>query len=110
MVSRKSNTVLRLGHERVICGFVHFAVMSVYLFEFFVILPRIYGDGYTSYPKLAHIFTGTYILINLFIAYWKFLLTDSSAGSVVLPSSLNKGWFYCWSCESNAPPRSYHCH
>lgn len=110
MERRKKNSVLTQFHERLICGFIHGFVLLVYFFELFIILPRIYGSGFSSKAKIAHTFLGTYILINLLIAYWKFLLTDPGPGAVVLPSSLKNGWFYCWSCEANAPPRSFHCH
>jgi len=109
MERRKRTKILKTNPEKVICGGIHFFVVLVYFFELFIILPRIYGHGFESPWKLAHVFTGTWILVNLLISYWKFLLTDPGTGSLILPSSLQKGWFYCWSCEANAPPRSFHC-
>nr|XP_039269388.1 probable palmitoyltransferase ZDHHC24 [Styela clava] len=99
---------LRFRNEKIIFFTFTGLMLAVYLFEFFIILPRIQASDPT-FHKGIHIFFGTLILINAYLSVWKFITTDATSGSRVLPSSLEKGWKYCWKCEANAPPRSYHC-
>ncbi|CAK8673856.1 unnamed protein product [Clavelina lepadiformis] len=95
--------------DRWVFGTVVSLMIGTYLFEFFVILPKIYGYDFTSWKKIAHIAAGTWILVNALASFWKFVNVDPGAGSHVLPSILLEGWRYCWKCEGNFPPRSYHC-
>lgn len=107
-MERSKRSILKHPHEKVTCCTIHVLVFMVYFFELLVILPRIYGNGYSSTGKVCHVVAGTFILFNMLASYWKFLLTDPGIGTS-LPSSLSLGWFYCWVCEANVPPRSFHC-
>lgn len=84
-------------------------MLAVYLFEFFIILPKIEARD-PEFNRYIHIFFGTLILANTYLSVWKFITTDVTSGSKILPSSLLEGWKYCWKCEANAPPRSHHCY
>lgn len=109
MLRRRPGAILQRKSERIICGVIHFFALVIYLFELFVILPRIYGWNFSSTHKILHVIAGTALLFNWLLAYWMFLLTDAGTGGLILQSDFKHGWFYCWKCETNSPPRSYHC-
>jgi len=110
MYERRRKKYLTRKHERFMCGFVHTAVFTIYLFELFYVLPTIYPGEEHHKTKLLHVVFGTVILFNWIASYWKFLTTDTTSGSSIMPGrSLQGGWFYCWACQSSAPPRSFHC-
>ena len=80
MERRKRTKILKTNPEKVICGGIHFFVVLVYFFELFIILPRIYGHGFESPWKLAHVFTGLQLLYvpyqivgRLALVIWKCL-------------------------------------
>ncbi|GAB1604963.1 probable palmitoyltransferase ZDHHC24 [Argonauta hians] len=58
---------------------------------------------------LFHLTFGFVCYFNIMVCIWKIITTDTTSGSVILPSVLKRNWFYCSDCVSNAPPRSFHC-
>ncbi|KFM60521.1 putative palmitoyltransferase ZDHHC24, partial [Stegodyphus mimosarum] len=37
------------------------------------------------------------------------ILKDTTTRKIILPSLLKPGWHFCYVCEANSPPRSFHC-
>lgn len=50
-----------------------------------------------------------FLYVNIIGGIWKVMLVSTTTRGVILPSTLKPGWFYCYHCETNAPPRSFHC-
>ncbi|KAL3871768.1 hypothetical protein ACJMK2_039746 [Sinanodonta woodiana] len=89
-----------------LCG-----IHAVMMLELFFVLPWIV-DQYQPYSSLKyyfHISAAIFLYINTIGNLWKTIVTDTSNGSIVLPSILKPGWKFCSACEANSPPRSYHC-
>nr|CAB3267902.1 probable palmitoyltransferase ZDHHC24 [Phallusia mammillata] len=108
-MEERRKIILKRRPEKIIVGGIIVLVFAVYFFELLLILPKIYGPGFSSSHKIAHVVAGTWILFNALISMWKFIVVDPGSGSVVLPSILKEGWRFCYQCEANYPPRSYHC-
>lgn len=108
MPEGRRKITFNLRTEKIIFFVFTGLMFAVYLFEYFIILPKIEARD-PDFNRYIHIFFGTLILINCYLCVWKFITTDATSGSRVLPSSLDSGWRYCWKCEGNAPPRSRHC-
>ncbi|XP_011310164.1 probable palmitoyltransferase ZDHHC24 [Fopius arisanus] len=90
--------------------FVLIIVPVIYWFELWVVLPQLFSPGSSIY--LFHFTLGTFILINIVGNFTYTVLCDTSTRSVILPVSkakVKEGWRFCLSCESLAPPRSWHC-
>lgn len=91
------------------------AIHSIGLFELFVVLPSIYSttthapdeNGFSLY--YFHVFMGIFIYTNVILNLYKVMTTNTSTRGKVLPSILRSGWRFCSVCESNSPPRSFHC-
>ncbi|CAI9718501.1 probable palmitoyltransferase ZDHHC24 [Octopus vulgaris] len=58
---------------------------------------------------LLHFTFSVICYFNVMVCIWKISSTDTTSGSVILPSVLKPKWFYCSVCVCNAPPRSFHC-
>jgi len=60
---------------------------------------------------ILHVSTGVFILMQIFTNMYKLLLTNTTIKSpeMNLPCVLRQGWYYCHTCQLNAPPRSHHC-
>ena len=84
------------------------AIHAVPIFEIVVILPYIDAEKRGTY--WLHIAGGAYIYINIMVCFVMTVITDTTSGSLVLPSILKPGWRFCSVCEANAPPRSLHCY
>lgn len=95
-------------------GFLLFAIHAIGLFELLHVLPIVYStDAHKdeSFPWVfMHKCSGFFIYINVMINIYKMLTTNTSIQGKVLPSILQQGWRFCYVCEANAPPRSFHCH
>uniref|UniRef100_H2Y8J1 Palmitoyltransferase n=1 Tax=Ciona savignyi TaxID=51511 RepID=H2Y8J1_CIOSA len=107
-MEERRKCILKTRLDKIVITVVHILMCGVYLFELLVILPRIYEDS-SSVGKNLHIVAGTWILFNAIASLWKFVLVDPGTGSLILPSMLKPGWRFCWKCEANYPPRSFHC-
>lgn len=88
--------------------FMVLAIHWTVLYEFLVILPYIERTHDSHYGM--HAVFGFCLYLNVIGALYKAASTNSTSGSVVLPSILKPGWRFCSICESNSPPRSHHCH
>nr|XP_002125220.2 probable palmitoyltransferase ZDHHC24 [Ciona intestinalis] len=107
-MEERRKVILKTRLDKIVCAVIHSLMVGVFLFELLVILPKIYEDDY-NVRKVPHIIAGLFILFNAVASLWKFILTDPGTGSVILPSMLKPGWRFCWKCEANYPPRSFHC-
>ncbi|XP_054711243.1 probable palmitoyltransferase ZDHHC24 [Uloborus diversus] len=87
-------------------GFLIVALLSVYLFEIFIVLPRVDG-GLLSVE--FHALFGSFIFSNILGNLAMMMWTDSSTRKIILPSQLKPGWYFCSACEANSPPRTFHC-
>lgn len=91
------------------------AIHAIAFFELFVVLPSIYSSKshaaengeYSLY--YFHVFMGLYIYTCVMINLYMVMTTNTSIRGKVLPSILRQGWRFCAVCESNSPPRSFHC-
>ena len=97
---------------RTLTDWLAFFFMSVMVhviagFELFIVLPAIYSHDPHMYP--IHVAAGLFIYANVLANLILTMTTDSTSGSVILPSVLKPGWRFCMTCEHNAPPRSFHC-
>lgn len=105
----------RTGSDICAFSFLLFAVHSIGLFELFVVLPSIYtseahatpGGGFSLY--YFHVFMGLFIYFNVVLNLYMIITTNTSIKGKLLPSVLRQGWRFCYACESNSPPRSFHC-
>ena len=93
--------------DRIALAFMMGSVHTIILFELFLILPAVHEGEPGHY--WSHVLLGLFIYINLMGSIWYSLVTDTTSGSIILPSVLKPGWRFCSGCEGNAPPRSFHC-
>ncbi|XP_022085241.1 probable palmitoyltransferase ZDHHC24 [Acanthaster planci] len=77
------------------------------LFELLVILPRKYPEATTSY--WLSVALGLFLFVNTLGNLLMAMGTELSISSSLLPTVLKPGWDYCYLCQQNSPPRSYHC-
>lgn len=100
-----------------ICAFIFllFSIHSIGIFELFIVLPSIYLSDAHATPTggfslyYFHVFMGIYIYLNVMINMYLIMTTNTSIRGKMLPSILRPGWRFCAVCESNSPPRSFHC-
>ena len=87
--------------------FMVIMVHVIVLYELLVVLNQIHEEFTLLY--IFHVLFGVFLYLNVIGNMIKVMTTDSTSGSVVLPSILKEGWRFCSCCEANAPPRSFHC-
>ncbi|XP_022099192.1 probable palmitoyltransferase ZDHHC24 [Acanthaster planci] len=75
--------------------------------ELSIVLPRVYAESALSYWFCAIL--GLFLFVNLFGNFIMAMGVENSSRSVVLPAVLKPGWSYCHSCQTNSPPRAFHC-
>lgn len=93
--------------DAVVTTFVLCIIPIIYWFELFVVLPTFYDVW--SFCYLFHCTTGTIILLNIASNFLAVVFCDTSIKGRFLPSTHSANWRFCASCESVAPPRSWHC-
>lgn len=91
---------------------VFFLLMAILIpltivWEFGVIVPNYHRD--VSSTVLFHIVACSYIVMNIFGNILLIMRTDASGRLSFLPSIQTKDWKFCYACQLNSPPRSYHC-
>ncbi|KAK4877419.1 hypothetical protein RN001_009925 [Aquatica leii] len=79
----------------------------VYWFELFVVMPT-FHDLWSFWYNF-HFIMGTIIFINVSANYAAIVLCDTSIKGRLMPMTKQPQWHYCATCESLAPPRSWHC-
>ena len=87
--------------------FLLFCVFTTFVFEFTTVIPNVFPDN--RLVQAIHMMNGLYILHLILGNLYLFIRTETSIRNVVLSTSLNPGWRFCSVCESNCPPRSFHC-
>ena len=87
--------------------FLIVAVHFIVLFELLFMLPALYDRASLTY--WIHVGIGVIIYSNVITSIVLSIVTDTTSGSLILPSVLKPEWRFCSSCEANAPPRSSHC-
>lgn len=87
-----------------------FGIHSVVIFELFVVLPFLYMNREFSGFYYFHIFAAVFIYFNTMGNLVMVMITETGTQGLMLPVMLKEGWRFCYVCECNAPPRSYHCH
>lgn len=94
------------------CAFIFTVVMIpvIWLFEVFVVLPRLYDGLPRTAMYYFHIVAAAFLCVNVLGNLWMILYQDTSTAGRVLPSILKPGWKFCSACEANSPPRAFHCH
>ncbi|XP_033208185.1 probable palmitoyltransferase ZDHHC24 [Belonocnema kinseyi] len=109
MIVRK-NILPRTASDILSVGFILTAIPLLYWFELWVVLPDLYEFGSLSY--FFHFFLGNFIILNIVGNFTYTVLCDTSTRDIIVRSSeaeTKNGWRLCSSCESLAPPRSWHC-
>lgn len=92
--------------------FLLFSITVTFAFEVTTTVPYILSGS--IYLQLAHSIVGCYFLHSILLSIYLIISTDTSIRGLILPTVLspeNKstGWRFCVVCESNSPPRSFHC-
>lgn len=87
--------------------FVVTAAILIFLYEIFVVIPYVHVDKTWLY--YLHYVCGTFVVSNILGNLFGIMVTDTTSGSVILPSVLQPNWRFCPGCEANSPPRSFHC-
>ena len=73
--------------------------------QFTLLLPKIF-DGMTLSVSYAVV---SYLSLAIYFCWFKLITTDSTTRGVMLPFVQKPEWKFCWICNQNSPPRSYHC-
>ena len=94
-------------NDKIAAAIMWFAVHLICLFELFVVLPSAHEDKPFEFAK--HVIFGLYIYVNVMISLVMVIRCNSSTKNMMLPSVLKPGWRFCAPCETNSPPRSFHC-
>lgn len=88
--------------------FLVLIVPLVFWFVVFIVIPATYPVF--GFWQVYHILFSTFLLFQIVTNYVYVIMVDTSIHTVMLPSQLREGWYFCAPCESVAPPRAYHCH
>lgn len=90
--------------------FILVIVPLLYWFELWVVLPALYE--YLSLSYIVHFAFGNFLMLNIVGNFTYAVLCDTSTRRDIMPISAantKDGWRLCTSCETLAPPRSWHC-
>lgn len=92
--------------------FFLFSIAVTFAFEVTTVVPYVHNGSVIG--QLVHSVVGCYFLYNILLSTYLVISTDTSIRSLILPAVLStqdksNGWRFCPVCESNAPPRSFHC-
>lgn len=90
--------------------FILAIVPLLYWFELWVVLPALYKQN--SLPYFLHFAFGNFIMLNIVGNFTYAVLCDTSTRRDIMPISAantKEGWRLCATCETLAPPRSWHC-
>lgn len=89
--------------------FTHVALVGIFAFNLSVALPFYYKPW--SGMHTVHAICAIYLIAQVFSNLYRMLLSNATVTdtSLMLPSVLHTGWYYCPTCQLNAPPRSHHC-
>jgi len=93
--------------DRVALGFLCLMLPLVAAFEIFFIIPSVYHDN--PFNHGLHIFFISWVWFNIYHNLVLILRINVSTKNRVLPAILKPGWRFCSMCNTNSPPRSYHC-
>lgn len=93
--------------DAAVTGFVLVITPVMYYFELFIVLPTFFGLW--SCWHIFHFICGTFILCNICANLVAIMMVDTSINGRILPTKLEADWRFCATCESIAPPRSWHC-
>lgn len=98
----------RLLSEQLAFVFIIFAIIAIYYFELFIVVPYVHKSA--PYICYIHYICGTFVMINIFGNFVLIVLTSTTVDSgFFLPSTLKPKWRFCSVCEAIFPPRSFHC-
>ena len=67
MMSERRKVLFKSKSDKVVVAMLNFLMVGVYLFELLVILPRIYGKGYGSWHKIAHVIAGNFAVVSVWL-------------------------------------------
>ncbi|KAK9306707.1 hypothetical protein QLX08_002627 [Tetragonisca angustula] len=90
--------------------FILTIIPVIYWFELWVVLPAMHEYG--SLPYIFHFFLGNFIMLNIVGNFTYIVFCDTSTRRDIMSISAantKDGWRLCASCETLAPPRSWHC-
>ncbi|XP_050580628.1 probable palmitoyltransferase ZDHHC24 [Bombus affinis] len=90
--------------------FILTIIPIIYWFQLWVVLPAIHEHG--SLPYILHFLFGNFIMLNIVGNFTYIIFCDTSTRRDIMPISAantKNGWRLCASCETLAPPRSWHC-
>lgn len=92
--------------------FLLFSITVTFTFELTTVVPYIHNGSVLG--QLIHSIAGCYFLHNIILSIYFIISTDTTIRSLILPSTLTQqdkinGWRFCAVCETNSPPRSFHC-
>ncbi|VDI62232.1 palmitoyltransferase [Mytilus galloprovincialis] len=91
---------------------LYFMIMvhSAYLYGEFAIAPwmkETYSMG--TLKNIVYQIFALFLYLNVMGNVYKIIETNTSSVGKMLPTLLKPGWTFCYACEANSPPRSFHC-
>lgn len=112
MINTRRNILPKSLGDGASMTFTLLIVPLVYWFELFIVLPELFRKEPVKY--YLHFTFGTFLMINIVGNFIFTVFCDTSTRPTIINQSINKskikeGWKFCSSCESIAPPRSWHC-
>ena len=89
--------------------FLTLAIFITFIFEVTTVIPIVHIECFNA--QIFHSIMGLYIMHVIIGNLYLLIKRDTSIRSLVLPSNRGPfgGWRFCSVCESNCPPRSFHC-
>lgn len=86
---------------------VLFAILVIYWFELFIVLPTLYDQGTVTY--WVHFVLGHVLLVNVTSSFVGAVLVDNSVKRYESAEDIRPDWRHCNICDIKVPPRSWHC-
>ncbi|XP_018335954.1 probable palmitoyltransferase ZDHHC24 [Agrilus planipennis] len=101
------NVLPRTIRDACVTSFLLVMVPLTYWFELFVVFPVFFKPWGLLY--IIHIGLSLFLLFNIISNFFAIVFTDTSIRGRMISTKLDPEWRFCYSCESVAPPRSWHC-
>ncbi|XP_061163830.1 probable palmitoyltransferase ZDHHC24 [Saccostrea echinata] len=104
------NYVPRRTIDRIMFVYLLLLVHNIMFYLFYIVLPwRKENYGTSDLTIYLYEVWILFLYVNVMGGTWRVVMTNTTTKGIVLPSVLKQGWTYCYFCQTNAPPRSYHC-